>query len=247
MDCRIPGPSLGLHLEYADTFEFVENRTLWKLGLTPEAAMQRAVRNLERRTPKNLLVGQLSRYSPSEVWRQMPYHLNILQSARVLIASFDDSMHSVRILVPRVVDAMADALNIPRRPMVIIATYECQSDTFAPMLAAPCHNMHALLTAFDIVWRARLFRTDRGCQQEGMVSCAPFIMHDALPGTGGQILAPYPGLAEQHALRMGGVTYMPWPVSDAQRQDLQNTRLITQDLNQAAQQYPTLACTACLR
>ena len=271
LDCRplcpsfpqaFPSACLGLLLDHTRGVSFLNSWQLDSLKLTQEEAMQQAIVNLERHTPRHITAGLLQHFTvPSHRMRMtMHYHLNLLPDARVLVAGFEDNRNSIRMLLPRVVEAMATALKTPVDQLLIIATYERQADPMAPMLAVPCHDLQAIVVAFDIAHRVTRFAPSQ--QQDGMVSIAPFIMHNAPAGDpshaapamnkhlgqslGGRVLAPYPGMAEQHALRMGGTTFMPWPMSLPQWSALHQPPAV-QDLSQSPSKYPTLPCKTCFR
>lgn len=200
--------------------------------MTWQEALDVAWDNLKRRTGAKLSVGRVPSYHPTD----MPYDLNITQpsdcSSKIVIATFGacskkavkrdggslDAYASTRILLEGVPEQVAAALGSPMTQVLFVVSHSHMLSACMPLFATRCDNMQTIVAIQGIVEMqskaSQKLSAIRATSQRCVLSCTPLLV--SLSPEGEVQLRPYPALACQHAVKMGEVTYMPWPANFAQ-------------------------------
>lgn len=257
-----PGPALGLSLDFPLHTMFVNAHHLREMNMSAHQALGRALENLDEGTPP-LRSASIMCYKPVRAHTgSLPAYINRLHGTNILVVFFPDRRNSIRMLVPRVIDAMAAALSISVSHLCVVACYERQVENFGPMFATACDNTSAI---YDMV-QGHKRHVPNSMNEQGTepVSAKLFVMQK-LPATGsnlGYTSEPrvFPGLGQQHALHLQshassnrdgskGIIYMPWPVTAAQRAALEEqVPMAVQDLSSHSPWiFPPPSCHACYK
>ncbi|KAK9807289.1 hypothetical protein WJX73_008371 [Symbiochloris irregularis] len=70
--------------------------------------------------------------------------------SQILIVKFANNYNSVRMLLPRVVGALAQALRIVVPKLIVFALYERVPNNYAPLMACCCEDLPAILRIIEI-------------------------------------------------------------------------------------------------
>ena len=230
--------------------------------MTERQAFTRAFENLlchAPRTPSMYTCGDISlATSPTS---RLPYDLNIMpgiQGGQVLIASFSDWHQSVHILLPGVAEACARAMGCHKSQLMFLVTFGRSISISTSLYAVRCDdmiNINFLYTLTSI--------SDRCNADQGTATQPAQHGHEASPvhvceGPGSLLASlanvqPYPGIGQQHGLKIADVTYMPWPIDNKQATALMKHRqggltvLAARDRSTKDCQMPIVAAKACFK
>ena len=194
-----PGPLLGMAIDFRLHSVFVDSCMLRKLNLTADQAFEHALRNLDEETPAQICAGRISKYRSGSMGTahesKMPHYVNHLKDTGILIVWFPDHWISIRMLLPRVVDAMAAALRVLVPELLIFALYERQADAAIPMFACACNDRAAILQIFQLTQNEqRMKPMSIGERIADPVAWAPLIMRKVDTNNGHKYVPqPYPG------------------------------------------------------
>ena len=209
-----PGPCFGMHIDTERLNAPLNCYYLQQMGMTEQHAFSRAAENLRARSAEKLRVGTFGP-SPSDM---LSIDLNIMEGryGRILLGLFRDPQaqhQSVRIFLPGMAGTVAKALGIPQSQLVAVVTFARGINVTTPLYAADCTDLASMLEMFEFVHYEGYAP---GVKKTALntLECSPLLITRVpAPFSPHFVKAqPYPGLAQQVALRIGEAVYMPWPV-----------------------------------